>query len=72
MRYNVDGFSGRFFLFEFSFCCFVAKFDLVYDVEAIYYTFLNCLQHLEIFFETGVMPVKLQFHGHPISEKISS
>ena len=38
--YNVDGFSGQFFLiFEINcFCFVVAIFDLVHDVKAIYMT----------------------------------
>ena len=37
-------------------------------IWSLYYTFPSCLQHLEIFSEILVMPVKrqcnLQFHGH--------
>ena len=55
------GLSGQFLRsFEFFFHFVVAIFDLVQD-WSLYFTFLNCEQHLEIFSEIGVIPEKLQF-----------
>ena len=53
------------------FCFFVAICDLD-TMGRLYMAFVSCLQHLEIFSEIEVIPVKLQFavpmklqfHGH--------
>ena len=74
-EYPVDGISGQFFILFYFFLPFFA-FLLLLVTECmmwkLYMTYVNSLQHLEIFTEIQAMPLKLQiawnstlqFQGH--------